>query len=393
MADHDLSRRGALKTIGAATGAASVSGLASAAPGETVEVNVGFANGAGARAFRQKSDDVVREFDFDAGTAQMPRAAADALGNNPNIRYVEENGTMEALGETQPYGIDRVDADVTRTNGETGNGADIAIIDTGIDSDHPDLQANIGTGKSFVSCDTGGGCRFGVKPADNTCNTSWDDDNNHGTHCAGTADAVDNTEGVVGVSTEATLHAVKVLGKCGSGSFSDIAAGIEYVANQGWDVASMSLGGSSGSSALKDAVSFAANEGVFLVAAAGNSGPCTDCVGFPAAYSEVVAVGATDSTDSLADFSSTGPEVEIAAPGVDVLSTITGDYKKYSGTSMACPHVAGAAGILMANGASASQVRDTLTSTAEDIGLASNESGNGLLDAAAAAGLDSSDST
>jgi subtilisin len=393
MADHDLSRRGALKTIGAATGAASVSGLASAAPGETVEVNVGFANGAGARAFRQKSDDVVREFDFDAGTARMPRAAADALGNNPNIRYVEENGTMEALGETQPYGIDRVDADVTRANGDTGAGADIAIIDTGIDSDHPDLQANIGAGKSFTTCSTKGGCKFGVKPADNTCNESWDDDNEHGTHCAGTADAAANTEGVVGVSTEATLHAVKVLGKCGSGSFSDIAAGIEYVANQGWDVASMSLGGSSGSSAMKDAVSFAASEGVFLVAAAGNSGPCTDCVGFPAAYPEVVAVSATDSTDSLAGFSSTGPEVEIAAPGVNTLSTIPGGYAEFSGTSMACPHVAGAAGILMANGASASQVRDTLTSTAEDIGLASNESGNGLLDAAAAAGLDSSDST
>ncbi|MEZ3116136.1 S8 family peptidase [Halobaculum sp. MBLA0147] len=393
MSDSDVSRRGALRTIGAAAGAAGVSGLASANPGEKVEVNVGFANDAGARAFRRKSDEVVREFDFDAGTARMPKAAADGLENNPNVRYVEENGTMQALGETEPYGIDRVDADVTRTNGDTGNGADIAIIDTGIDADHPDLQANLGSGKSFVDCSTKGGCRYGAKPADNTCKATWDDDNNHGTHCAGTADAVDNTEGVVGVATEATLHAVKVLGKCGSGSFSDIAAGIEYTANQGWDVASMSLGGSSGSSALKDAVQYAASEGVFLVAAAGNSGPCTDCVGYPAAYSEVVAVGATDSSDTLANFSSTGPEVELAAPGVDVLSTITGDYKKYSGTSMACPHVAGAAGILMANGKTASEVRSTLTSTAEDVGLASNESGNGLLDAAAAAGLDSSDST
>ncbi|ERH12894.1 MAG: subtilase family [halophilic archaeon J07HB67] len=169
MADRDLSRRGALKTIGAATGTAGLSGLASAAPGETVEVNVGFANGAGARAFRRQSDDVVREFGFDAGTARMPRAAADALENNPNVRYVEENGTMEALAETQPYGIDRVDADVTRANGETGAGADIAVLDTGIDSDHPDLQANIGSGKSFVACETKGGCRYGQKPADNIC--------------------------------------------------------------------------------------------------------------------------------------------------------------------------------------------------------------------------------
>ncbi len=393
MADHDLTRRGALKTIGAATGAAGVSGLASADPGEQVEVNVGFANDAGARAFRRKADDIEREFAFDAGTATMPRAAADALENNPNIRYVEENGTMHALGQTLPWGIDRVDAEVSHSSGETGSGADIAIIDTGIDSDHPDLQANVGSGKAFVSCNTKGGCRFGAKPADNTCNYAWDDDNNHGTHCAGIADGVDNTEGVLGVSTDATLHAVKVLDKCGSGSFSDIAAGIEYVADQGWDVGSMSLGGSSGSSALKDAVQYATDKGVFLVAAAGNDGPCSGCVGYPAAYSEVVAVGATTSSDGLAGFSSTGSEVEIAAPGKDVYSTVVGGYDTFSGTSMACPHVAGTAGKLMANGNSNSQTRNQLNSTAEDIGLASNESGNGLLDDAAALGLDSSDST
>ncbi|MFB6177860.1 MAG: S8 family serine peptidase, partial [Halobaculum sp.] len=105
----------------------------------------------------------------------------------------------------------------------------------------------------------------------------------------------------------------------------------------------------SGSSTLKDAVEYATSNGVFLVAAAGNSGPCTDCVGYPAKYSEVMAVSATDSNDDLADFSSTGPEVEIAAPGVDILSTVPAGYKKYSGTSMSCPHVAGTAGKLMAN--------------------------------------------
>jgi subtilisin len=153
----------------------------------------------------------------------------------------------------------------------------------------------------------------------------------------------------------------------------------------------MSLGGSSGSSALKDSVQYAASKGVLVVAAAGNSGACSDCVGYPAAYSEVVAVSSTASDDSLSSFSSTGAEVEIAASGSDIRSTIPGGYDTLSGTSMACPHVSGAGGLLMANGASASDARSTLQSSAENIGLASNESGSGLLDAANALGLGSTD--
>jgi subtilisin len=321
---------------------------------------------------------------------RVGRTAIEGLENNPNVRYVEENGTLEALAQSLPWGQGRIDSEVAHANGETGAGADIAIIDTGIDSDHPDLAANIGEGKAFVSCSTKGGCRYGAKPADNTCYTSWDDDNDHGTHCAGIADAIDNSKGVVGASTEATLHAVKVLDTCGSGSFSDIAAGVEYVANQGWDVASMSLGGSSSSSALKDACQYAYDKGVFLVGAAGNSGPCTDCVGYPAAYDTVVAVSSTNESDGLSSFSSTGPEVEIAAPGSNINSTVPGGYAEFSGTSMACPHVAGAAGQLMADGLTNTETRSKLNSTAEDIGLASNESGNGLLDLAAALGYDSS---
>ncbi|PSQ01551.1 peptidase S8, partial [Halobacteriales archaeon QS_5_70_17] len=148
-----------------------------------------------------------------------------------------------------PWGVDRVDGDVAHTNGETGNGADIAIIDTGIDDDHPDLQTNVGAGKAYVDC------------RGRNCNYPWSDDNDHGTHCAGIADAVDNGEGVVGVATEATLHAVKVLDRNGSGSYSDVAAGIEYTADQGWDVSSMSLGGGK-SSVVEDACEYAFEKGV-----------------------------------------------------------------------------------------------------------------------------------
>ncbi|UTF52015.1 S8 family peptidase [Natronosalvus rutilus] len=377
---HPVDRRTVLKAVGGTLATAGVSGLAAADPDDVVEVNVGFSNGRGRTAALEAASDTVREFAFDAVTIRVPKRAVSGLQRNPNVRYVEENGEMHALAQSTPWGIDRVDADVAHDNGETGAGADVAILDTGIDSDHPDLQANLGDGRAFVSC----------KGGPNSCGQDWDDDNDHGTHCAGTADAVDNNEGVVGVSTEATLHAVKVLDKRGSGSFSDIAAGVEYVADQGWDVASLSLGASSGSQALRDAGQYAYNNGVLLVAAAGNDGPCSDCVGYPAAYPEFIAVSATSADDSLASFSSTGSEVEIAAPGEDVNSTVPGGgYDTFSGTSMACPHVAGAGGQLMANGYTNTEARQQLKDTAEDIGLSDNEQGSGLLDVAAALGLSS----
>jgi subtilisin len=370
-----LSRRNALQTLGAAAGTAAVSGLASAAPEDTVEVNVGFANDAGKRAAERKADEVVREFAFDAATMRMTKQAADGLGNNPNVRYVEENGTMHALAQTQPYGIDQINADVSIDSGYDGAGADVAIIDTGIDSDHPDLQGNLGKGAYAVAC-SGSGCNYG-----------WDDDNGHGTHCAGTVGAIDNYRDVIGVAPGVTLHAVKVLDSSGGGSYSDIAAGIEYVADQGWDVGSLSLGGGY-SSTVADACSYAYNNGVLLIAAAGNSGPCSDCVGYPAALSECVAVSATDRYENLASFSSTGPEVELAAPGKDVLSTQLGGGTEYlSGTSMACPHVSGVGALLMANGYSNTQARSRMQNTADDIGLPSNEQGYGRVDAADALGL------
>lgn len=220
-----------------------------------------------------------------------------------------------------------------------------------------------------------------------SCSTGWDDDNGHGTHCAGIADAVDNSQGVIGVSTNATLHAVKVLGSSGSGSYSDIASGIEYVADQGWDVGSLSIGGRK-SSVVEDAVEYAYGQGVLLVAASGNSGPCSYCVGYPASEPECMAVTATTRSDRLASFSSTGPQIEIAAPGRDIVSTyVDGGYASLSGTSMACPHVSGAGGLLMANGFTNTEARQRLKNTAENIGLSDNEGGAGLLDAAAALGV------
>jgi subtilisin family serine protease len=377
MSDNNVSRRDVLRSAtGGAIALAGATGPAAADP-ETQDHgrhNIGLTKDAPKGLAKDKANSVHRQMDFGrigrAVSGKFPDQALKGLKKNPHVRYVEKDHfEYHAFAQTLPWGIDRVDADKLHANGQTGNGADIAIIDTGIDQDHPDLQANLGTGEDF----TGSG--------------TWDDANGHGTHCAGIADAVDNSQAVVGVSTEATLHAVRVLGSGGSGSLSAIADGIRYVADQGWDVASMSLGASSGDQTLKDAVQYAANKGVLLVGAAGNDGPCSDCVGYPSAYSEVMAVSSTASDDSLSSFSSTGPEVEIAAPGSDILSTYNdGGTNTLSGTSMACPHVSGAGGQLMATGMSASEARTKLKSSAEDIGLGSNESGSGLLDAEAAVG-------
>ncbi len=363
----DVSRRGILRGIGAGTVAAGMAGAASGQPDSGRHI-VGLEPNANVSVARDRANSVRRELDFGrigkAVAGQFSQQALRGLQNNPNVRYVEPDGNVYALAQSYPWGIDRVDADVLHDNGETGDGADIAILDTGIDKDHEDLQALLGTGKDFSGKGT------------------WDDGNGHGTHCAGTAGAVDNSVGVVGVSTQATLHAGKVLDDNGGGSFSDVAAGIEWTANQGYDVGSLSLGASSGTSALQDACQYAYNNGVLLVAAAGNDGPCTDCVGYPAAYSDVVAVSSTTSSDSLSSFSSTGSEVELAAPGSNVNSTYNdGGYRELSGTSMACPHVSGAGAQLMANGYTNTEARQQLKDTAEDIGLGSNEQGAGLLDA------------
>ncbi len=259
---------------------------------------------------------------------------------------------------------------------------DVAVIDTGIDSDHPDLATNLGEGKAVVSC----------TDSEGDCNEPWDDDNGHGTHCAGTVGAADDGDGVVGVSTDATLHAVKVLDYRGYGAFSDVARGIRWVADQGYDVASMSLGGWK-TKVVEDAVEYAYDKGVLLVAAAGNAGPCSSCVGYPAGEPEVIAVSATSEDDSLAWFSSTGPEVDIAAPGQGIYSTYPSGYETLSGTSMACPHVSGAAAQLMDNGHTHVEARDALESSAEDLGLDADEQGYGLLDVAAALSFDSSDSS
>lgn len=397
MVDDDpaISRRRAIEGVGVAVSA--YVGYASFAR-DFIEVNVGYDGRTARSSVFDLARTVRREFPFNAATVRIPEGKLADLADRPGIDYVERNGTWTAIrpvstgvshtigrspdsnGTDQclPWGVDRTDADVAHDHGDTGEGVAVAIVDTGIDDDHPDLEPNIGEGVAIVGC------------GDNGCNEPWTDDDGHGTHCAGIVAARDGDEGVTGVAPDATLHAVKVLDGSGRGTFSDIAAGIEAVADKGWDVGSMSLGGSR-SRVVAAAVEYARRMGVVLVAAAGNSGPCSDCVGYPAAEDGVIAVSATTAADQLADFSSTGPEIELAAPGKAVYSTVIGGYETHSGTSMACPHVSGAVAQVVSAGADTDSARETLQTTAEDLGLGEDEGGYGFLDVAAALDHDSSD--
>jgi len=241
--------------------------------------------------------------------------------------------SIAAQRKEETWGINRVHAPAAWPLTE-GKGVKVAIIDTGIDTAHPDLSGSVDGGYSAITKTE--------NPSD------YQDDNGHGSHVAGTVAGKRDGKGVVGVAPKARLYAVKVLDADGSGNLSDVIDGIVWAAKNKMDVANMSLGAPVDSEAMKRAVRFARGSGVVIVAAAGNSGAS---VGFPGAYEDTIAVAASDSNDKLASFSSRGPEVDFIAPGVDVLSAkMGGGFASYSGTSMACPHVAGLAALAVSQG-------------------------------------------
>ena len=319
---------------------------------------------------------------INAKAVEIPEQAIDRIKKNPRVAYVEEDVEVHALDTEldNSWGVTRIGAGIVHDGGNTGAGVKVAIIDSGIDYNHSDLDDNFGEllGYDFVNGD----------------NYPMDDDG-HGTHCAGIVAAVDNEIGVIGVAPEAELYAVKVLDATGSGYVSDVIAGIDWSVTNNMQIISMSLSG--GDLESMEAACDAAYDdaGIVVVASAGNRGNPPgrgDNVGYPAAYSSVIAVAATDINDNRASFSSTGPDVELAAPGVGILSTYPDDgYATYSGTSMACPHVAGTAALVIASGITDGndngwindEVRVRLQETADDLGAVGfdNWYGHGLVDA------------
>ncbi len=338
---------------------------------EFQEYLIGFNGNTNDRLVENAGGEVKHEFKYmNVLHVSLPEQAAVALQKNPNVDFIEENGEVQAYGQTVPYGIDHINATSVQERDEnTGQGVEVAILDSGI-APHEDL--NIADGASFIDSEP-----------------SYYDYNGHGTHVAGTVAALDNNVGVLGAAPDVDLYAVKVLGADGSGSFASIIQGIEWAVDNNMDVVNMSLGASRGSNALEQAVDQAYEHGVLLVAAAGNSGTQgrRDTMGYPAKYDSVMAVGAVDEDNQRASFSSVGNALEVMAPGVSVYSTyLDNSYASLNGTSMASPHVAGAAALIIAHDPSYSHsdVRALLNDTATPLGSDSFFYGNGVIDVLAA---------
>jgi thermitase len=333
-------------------------------------------------------------------------ALVSALRTSGLVEYAEIDRAMRVLATpndpryAELYGLHNTgqtggtaDADIDAPEGwdlaglgafpATG-GAKVGIVDTGIRATHEDL-----TGK-VADCAQAYSAVPVLAPTlrEGTCS----DDNGHGTHVAGTISAnANNGKGVTGVAFTSPLGICKALGgPLGSGSTSGVASCITYLADKGPKVISMSLGGGD-SATLKRAVDYAVAKDALLIAAAGNDGDAT--LNYPAAYANVVSVAATDDRDARASFSNANADVEIAAPGVDVLSSYNGSNTSYttlSGTSMATPHVAGVAAVIRTKNAgfTGAQTRTKLTSSVDDLGAAGRDPqfGFGRVNLAKAAG-------
>lgn len=314
---------------------------------------------AGFRTLSLSGTSVVRTASVADQAALITRLRAD-----PDVEFAEPDYPMMALMTANDplakaqWAVAKIQLPAAWDLTGGSPGIKVAIVDTGIDSRHPDLTGQVVGGFDFFNRDADAA-----------------DDMGHGTHVAGTVAALTNNGvGVAGVAWSSRLLAVKVLGANGSGYTSSIAEGISYAVRQGAKVINLSLGSPQNSSLLDSAVKQALAAGVTVVAAAGNDGVSTRM--YPAAIPGVLAVGSSDSTDGRSSFSNHGTWVTVAAPGSSILSTYPGGrFQTMSGTSMAAPHVAGVAALVLAQHPdwSADQVKTAIATSGDPVrGFESN---------------------
>lgn len=262
-------------------------------------------------------------------------AAVEHYNKLPFVEFAEPNGIVRIAYTPndpqwgQQWGPKNIDAPGAWDIHKGQSSIRISIADTGISNNHPDLASKVVAGYNFYNG-----------------NSNWNDNNGHGSHCAGIAAAItDNGIGIAGVGFNCSLMAAKVLSSGGSGSWSQVANGINWSVSNGAKVVSLSLGSTSGSSTLSSAINNAWNNNVLPVAAAGNNGNTQ--MFYPAAYANCLSVASNTSSNGKSSFSTYGTWVDVAAPGSSIYSTYSGTgYATLSGTSMACPHVAGIAGLV-----------------------------------------------
>lgn len=319
--------------------------------------------------------------------ARMPAWAVSTLRSNARVAAIEPDGPVFALAQEaeldNTWGVRRIGAGTVHQTGDLGTGVTVAVLDSGIDYTHPELGVSFGGGWDFVNNDP----------------DPWDD-YGHGTHVAGTIAAALDDAGVVGGAPGVRLYALKVLNAQGTGSWSRVIAALQWAVDNHIQITNNSYAGGTpaNASTVRAAFDNAEAAGVLHVAAAGNSGWCAgtnSTILWPAAVRSVIAVGAVDVNDTRPCFSSTGPKLELMAPGVGINSTFPdGGYGVLSGTSSAAPHVAAASALVMAagvtdwndNGRVNDEVRAILAATAFDLGSPGFDTqyGFGLVDAAAA---------
>jgi thermitase len=325
---------------------------------DNASLSASAADGTGGQAVSEVAPDTV----VLSIPAESERAAVAIAQNRAGVTWAEPNYVYSAAvtpndpclsscsGRTQ-WGPSKIDAprawDATTSSGDYS----VAILDSGVDSSHPDLSGRVNQGPNLID------------------DSGLQDDYGHGTHVAGIAGAnTDNNQGVAGMMWNARLSSVKVLDSNGDGTSVSVAAGIRWAVDNGYRVVNLSLGGPNKSNTIADAVRYARSKGALLVAAADNDGSTAPV--YPADYEGVISVGASTQSDALAGFSNRGRWVDLLAPGSNIVSTVPGgDYQYLSGTSMSTPYVSATAALLWSQRPylTAEGVRQRILDTTDEI--------------------------
>ena len=344
------------------------------------------------KIIRDKGAEFIRDLaSLDAAVIRLPASAVNAersLAAEAKVRYMEPNHPVFISAYLEPndslfdqqWSLDMMDLPYVWSSEKGDSRIRIAVIDTGIDLEHEDLSARIDKDNAYNFANE---------------NSNVSDGHGHGTHVAGTIGALtDNSIGIAGVSWQGEILPLKVLDESGSGNTADLAAAIKYAAGLDEnsedmgpvDIINLSLGSKSDSQTLRDAIDAAVGEGILIVGAAGNEGRSS--LIYPAAYENVIAVGAANQFGELTSYSNYGPELDFIAPGGDSSSGILSTYKdngyaELNGTSMAAPHISGLIALLLSDNNSASEIKEILEMASIHPGVEeeSDQLGHGLVNA------------